>query len=240
MIKIDLSNLNPLEQRIYDRLLESSKEIQDITITRAADICGCSISKISKFTKKLGFKNYKQYTDFIYGNDLPNEESSDEFDRLKKFMSDFDFTLISDFIDLLSQYDKICLFGYGPSFVVAQYFEYKLRFSTNKYTIALPDELSVINMLDDKTLLVIFTTTGAWRSFENIYSISRKKGGKVLIIAEEYNNLLMNHCDRLFWLSRYNQPDYLEAHEKSRTVFFIFIEEVIHRLLLERQNHQST
>jgi hypothetical protein len=28
----------------------------------------------------------------------------------------------------------------------------------------------------------------------------------------------------------------LEAHEKSRTVFFMFIEEVIHRLLIDRKN----
>jgi DNA-binding MurR/RpiR family transcriptional regulator len=240
MIKIDLSNLNALEQRIYDKLLESSKEFDDITITQAAEMCGCSISKISKFSKKLGFKNYKQYVDFLYGKELSKEEASSEFDRLKKFMDDFDFTLIDDFLDLLDQYDKICLFGYGPSFIVAQYFEYKLRFSTNKYTIALPDELSVINMLDDKSLLVIFTTTGAWRSFENIYNISRKKGGKVLVIAEEYNSSLMGTCDRLFWLSKFHQPGDLDAHEKSRTVFFIFIEEVINRLLQNRKHKPET
>lgn len=239
MIKIDLGNLNALEQRIYDKLLETSKIQNDITITQAAEMCGCSISKISKFSKKLGFRNYKQYIDFLYGKEMLKEETSGEFDRLHKFMDDFDFVLIDEFIDLLDQHEKICLFGYGPSFIVAQYFEYKLRFSTNKYTIALPDELSVINMLDDKSLLVIFTTTGAWRSFENIYSISRKKGGKVLVIAEEYNNSLMATCDRLFWLSKYNQPSDLEAHEKSRTVFFIFIEEVIHRLLSSRKTKSN-
>jgi DNA-binding MurR/RpiR family transcriptional regulator len=240
MIKIDLSNLNVLEQHIYNKLLDNSKVQNDITITQAADLCGCSISKISKFSKKLGFKNYKQYVDFLYGKELSKEESSNEFDRLKKFMDDFDFSLIDDFIDLLDQHEKICLFGYGPSFIVAQYFEYKLRFSTNKYTIALPDELSVINMLDDKSLLVIFTTTGAWRSFESIYNISRKKGGKVLVIAEEYNSSLMSTCDRLFWLSKFHQPADLDAHEKSRTVFFIFIEEVVNRLLLHRKNKVET
>lgn len=235
MIKIDLSNLNTLEQRIYDRLLESSKAQDDLTITQAAKMCGCSISKISKFSKKLGFKNYKQYVDFLYGKELSKEETSNEFDRLRKYMDDFDFSLIDEFVELLDQHEKICIFGYGPSFIVAQYFEYKLRFSTNKYTIALPDELSVINMLDDKSLLVIFTTTGAWRSFESIYNISRKKGGKVLVIAEEYNSSLMSTCDRLFWLSKFHQPSGLQAHEKSRTVFFIFIEEVVHRLLSDRK-----
>lgn len=235
MIKIDLSNLNTLEQHIYDKLLENSKTQDDLTITQAAEMCGCSISKISKFSKKLGFKNYKQYVDFLYGKELSKEESSNEFDRLNKYMEDFDFSLIDEFVELLDQHEKICIFGYGPSFIVAQYFEYKLRFSTNKYTIALPDELSVINMLDDKSLLVIFTTTGAWRSFESIYNISRKKGGKVLVIAEEYNSSLMSTCDRLFWLSKFHQPSNLQAHEKSRTVFFIFIEEVIHRLLNDRK-----
>jgi DNA-binding MurR/RpiR family transcriptional regulator len=85
-------------------------------------------------------------------------------------------------------------------------------------------------MADNKTLLVIFTTTGTFKSFEDVYKSTKEKGCTVLVVSAEYNPSLVNSCDNLFWLSKYNQSDELLPHEKTRTVFFIFIEEVIQRL----------
>ncbi|MDF2655883.1 MAG: RpiR family transcriptional regulator, partial [Bacillota bacterium] len=95
------------------------------------------------------------------------------------------------------------------------------------------DEISVETMVDQNTLLVIFTTTGTFRSFENVYRISKEKSCKVLTIAEEYNASLLENCDRIFWLCKYPQPQGLKPHEKSRTVFFIFIEEILHKLVAQ-------
>jgi DNA-binding MurR/RpiR family transcriptional regulator len=231
MINIDHSKLNPLEHQIYDQLLSSSKTLPDIKIVQAAELCGCSVSKISKFAKKLGFPNFKQYIDFLYGKEITVKVESSELQRIKNFIDDFDSSMIDDFIELLDSHEKIILFGYGPSFIVAQYFEYKLRISTNRFIIAVPDEMSIETLIDDKCLLVIFTTTGSFRSFESIYQVAKKCDADVLVIAEEYNASLMTSCDRLFWLSRYAQSSELKPHEKSRTLFFIFIEEIIQRLL---------
>ena len=91
--------------------------------------------------------------------------------------------------------------------------------------------MSITIVLNNNCLLVIFTTTGAFRSFKDIYNIAKKNGSDVLMITEEYNTSLMTSCDWLFWLSKYTQSKELKPHEKSRTVFFIFIEEIIQRLL---------
>ncbi len=42
---------------------------------------------------------------------------------------------------------------------------------------------------------------------------------------------LFKQCDHIFCLSEYNQSDDLLPYEKSRTVFFIFLEEVIQKLM---------
>lgn len=231
MIHIDLSKLNPLEQQIYEKLLSFSKTQEDIRIVQAAELCDCSVSKISKFVKKLGFPNFKQYIDYLYGREVPVKAFSGELERIKNFIDDFDLSMVDEFIYLLNNHDKVVLFGYGPSFIVTQYFEYKLRISTNKFVIAVPDEMSIETVLDNNCLLVIFTTTGSFRSFEDIYNIAKKNGSDVLMITEEYNASSMTSCDRLFWLSKYSQSKELKPHEKSRTVFFIFIEEIIQRLL---------
>jgi len=94
----------------------------------------------------------------------------------------------------------------------------------------LTDELSVRSMVDNKTLLVVLTTTGSFKSFQNIFEVAKAKGGEVLVVAEEYNPSLINTCDKMFWLSKFPQPSGFQPHEKTRTAFLIFIEEVIHRL----------
>jgi len=231
MINIDLNNLNPLEKEIYNTLTQKALSISNIKIIQAAEFCNCSISKISKVVKKLGFKNYKQFMSFLYGETISVTFTSNELNRLKQFIDDFDSKVVDDFIDLINKHERIILFGYGPSYIVAQYFEYKLHTITNKYSIAMQDALSVKNMADNKSLLVIFTATGTFKSFEDIYRTAKEKDCTVSVVSEEYNPSLVNTCDNLFWLSKYNQPSELRPHEKSRTIFFIFIEEVMQKLM---------
>ncbi|MCG0275163.1 MAG: SIS domain-containing protein [Thermosediminibacteraceae bacterium] len=233
MINIDFNRLTPLEKEIHNKLLSYSKEKENITIMEAAEKCGCSISKISKLVKKLGFKSYKQYIAFLQNKDLSETlpTSSTELERIKKFIDDFDLTIVDKVIDLINSHNKIILFGYGPSFLCAEYFEYKLRFVTDRFVIAAPDEVYLENLIDSNSLLIIFTATGRFASFENIYRKCNECNCKVIIISEEYNDSLLSCCDQLFWLCKYKQPDYLKPHEKTRTVFFIFIEEVIRKML---------
>ncbi len=231
MINVDLNHLNPLEKKIYNTLSKNALTIPNIKIMQAAELCSCSVSKISKVVKKLGFKNYKQFMNFLYGNDISTSVISNELLRIKQFIDDFDSNIIEAFVKLIHQHERIILFGYGPSYIVTQYFEYKLHTLTSKFSIALQDPLAVRNMADEKSLVIIFTTTGAFKSFDDIYKIAKDKSSTVIVVSEEYNPSLINSCDNLFWLSKYNQASGLQPHEKSRTVLFIFIEEVISKLM---------
>ncbi len=79
------------------------------------------------------------------------------------------------------------------------------------------------NMVDDSTLLLIITETGRFQSFQDVYEGAKCNGGTVVILVEEYNTALFNQCDKIFWLSRILQPAHLKPYEKSRTLFFIFL-----------------
>ncbi|MCY6354214.1 MurR/RpiR family transcriptional regulator [Clostridium sp. ZS2-4] len=246
MISIDIRNLNSLEKQIYDILMEYSKNNPKFRINQAAHLCNCSVSKISKFVKKLGFSNFKQYLDFLYGKEMPHTDHSDELTRIKNFIDDFDSTLTNDFLELIKTHEKIVLFGYGPSLLCAQYFEYRLRTCLNKIVMAVSDELSVTSMIDENTLLVFITVSGTFRSFEKLYHDAKIKNCDVAMVMEEYNTALFDQCDKIFWLSKIHQPSYLKAYEKSRTLFFIFLEEVVlkiqseNRTLAETKDHLNT
>lgn len=235
MMNIDLNKLNTLEHQINETIIKCSKENPNLKIAQAAELCGCSMSKISKFVKKLGFNNYKQYMDFLYGNDIVQKDSSNELERIKRFLEDFDLSLVDEFIELMNSYEKIILFGYGPSFICTQYFEYKLRLTTNKFISSAPDEISVERLIDDKSLLVIFSATGKFKSFEELYNYSKSHNCKVLLIVEEYNTSLLSNYDNILMLTKSTQSSDFKPYEKSRSIFFIFIEEVIQHIILKNR-----
>lgn len=237
MININTDNLNPLEKRIYETLMDYSKSNSKFRINTAAELCQCSVSKISKFVKKLGFINFKQYLEFLYGEELTVTNHSNELQRLKGFIDHFDHTLKDDFLELIESYDKIVFFGYGPSLLCGQYFEYRLRTCSNKTVMALSDEISVTSMVDKNTLLIILTVTGSFHSFEQVYKTATEKGCQVAIVAEEYNTALFDQCDKIFLLSKSPQPSHLNPYEKSRTTFFIFLEEII--LQIQQNNYDK-
>jgi DNA-binding MurR/RpiR family transcriptional regulator len=235
MINIDLSGLNPLEEKIHKKMSLQCQSATTIRISDAAELCGCSVSKISKFVKKLGCSNYKQYLDFLYGRPIDSTSTSDELTRIKTFIDNFDKTMVIELLALIDQHEKIVIFGYGPSMLCAQYFEYRFRNCSDKMVIAVNDDVTVGNIVNESTLLILLTATGKFHSFQNIYESSKEKGCEVVMIVEEYNTDLFNQCDQMFWLSQNTQPDHLKPYEKSRTIFFIFFEEIIQMILQRRE-----
>lgn len=235
MLSIDINNLNDFEKKIHEKIAFSVQKEGSMTITHAAALCGCSASKVSKYIKKLGFQNYKQYMDFICGRKMPDKKNSSEFERIRDFIDEFDHSLIDKFINQISGYEKIILLGYGPSRYCAQYFEFRLRLIIKQTVIAVADEISVQALADEKTLLIIFSATGTYLSFNNIVHLIHEKGGQSLLIAEEYNPSIIPEDGMVYFLTNSTQTFTTVPYEKSRVVFFIFIEEVIHTLLLRER-----
>jgi DNA-binding MurR/RpiR family transcriptional regulator len=235
MIRIDFTALNAGEKRIHQKLHEASASRPRLRITEAAGLCGCSVSKISKFSKKLGFANFKQYVDFLYMKEPAGDAGSQELSRIEKFITQFDENLVDEMTELIDGHERIVLFGYGPSFLCAQYIEYRLRTACPKVVIAVVDDLSIASMTDASTLLIIFTATGAYRDFKSTYSSASGHGAKVVIVAQNYNISLIDQCDKVFFLTETPNSDEIAPHEQSRTLFFIFMEEVIQRIVSNRR-----
>lgn len=236
MHAIDLTTLTHLEFTIHKRLQNATKHENGITITRAAQICDCSVSKISKFSKKLGFVNYKAYCRFLYGlPPLAEPTKTTELARLAHFIERLDPKLIAYFVDKLEGYGKILLFGYGPSAIFASYLEYKLKVITQKFVTTTNDETLAIKLLDSNTLIIVFSTTGSFASFVTLQSQAEANGALFLLVVEEYNTALIEQYPRVVFLTDSHQDHRLAPYEKSRAVFFIFFEEVISQLLIKRK-----
>lgn len=233
-MNIELTRLNPLEQQIYATLTDYAKEHGAFRITDAADVCNCSSSKISKFVKKLGFDNFKQFMEFTLGNEPTQKTYSGELERIRLFTEEFDYSIVQKMVTEIRSHQKIILLGFGPSFYCAQYLEYKLRILCNtKTVVAVLDLLSAEALLDENSLLVIFSTTGHFTSFSDICQKAREKDSNTLLIIEEYSADLVNQYakENLCFLTTHVQRQDLKPYEKSRVATLIFIEEVIFRLM---------
>jgi len=239
MLILDAGGFNSLEMSIHLALTEAVKTEPNIKIKRAAEICGCSVSKISKFGNKLGFKSYKEYISYICGDKPKEKNASAELTRIRDFVDSFDSGIVDDFIRLLDKYDKIILFGYGPSLICARYFEYKLRIVTSKTVMTATDEATAKNLMDDRSLFIVFSTTGKFRSFSELFACAEEKRAGRLMIAEEYNTALLDICGNVIYLTKSTQGENVPPYEKSRIVFFIFIEVVLLRLLAARRENEA-
>jgi DNA-binding MurR/RpiR family transcriptional regulator len=240
MIRIDFTSLNTLEKQIHQTLQKASESVSTLRITEAATLCDCSVSKISKFSKKIGFTNFKQYVEFLYDKEPISRSDSPELERIQEFINQFDNTVVDEMIRLINKHERIILFGYGPSLLLAQYLEYRLRTVCPKVIMAVVDDLSVASMTDSSTLLLIFTVTGLYRNFRDIYRVASNKGAEVVIIAQNYNLELTNQCDNIFYLMNHPNPKELAPYEQSRTIFFIFMEEVIQQIIRTAKQKEST
>lgn len=234
-ININLNKLNNLELTVHNTLSEIIKDNDHLKILEAADYCNVSPSKVSKLVRKLGFESFKQYKHFFGGQPIIHEDKqiSSELERLKHFIDNFDPTLVDEFLTLYKKYDRIVLYGLGPSFICVEYFAYKLAVVSEKNILVSQGEDHAKHLVDEKTLLIVFSVTGKFASFENLFNEVKSRGAETLLILEEYDNSSALKADNIFYLTQSAQNEKKLPYEKTRTVFFIFIEEIMAKLMAE-------
>ena len=230
-MRIQLERLNDLELKIHQILCEESQKKPNLTITEAAKLTGVSASKISKFVKKLGFMGYKEYFRFLTGKELvKRKKMNNEFARIQDFMENFDYSAVSYLADLIRQYDKIILFGYGPTSICMEYFEYKLNYTLDKNIIVANQASLIPTILSENTLLLIFSVAGKFASFDPLFEEAHRKKARSLLVLEELNSELSLNSSEIIYLTKSHQDEHLQSHEKTRTILFLYIEEVIREL----------
>ncbi|PRO64555.1 MurR/RpiR family transcriptional regulator [Alkalicoccus urumqiensis] len=232
MLTLRTDHLTTLEKATHDTLKQAVSEQEKLTIVHAAEQCGVSPSKISKLVRKLGFTSFKQYKRYFSGleDGTPASPPSGEIRRLMQFLEHYDPALADDFVSVFLRFKKVILFGLGPSYICAEYFGYKLRTVTDRNVLVTQHEDYTERLADKDTLLIIFSVTGTFKSFEPLLGAVQKQGAQTMLVLEEPLNTRDSSADYIFHLSPYKQEGDLLAFEKTRTIFFIFMEEIITKL----------
>ncbi len=235
---INLTRLSREDRAQYDLLMAYAREHGNLNIGEAAELCHCSPSRISKFIKKIGFVNFKQFVRSALGEISPANASTNELLRIRDFIDHFDTSIVDEFIREIKKHERIIILGYGPSYYCAQYLEYKLRLHSDRFIVAVPDLLSAQSQMTENSLVVIFSVTGQFASLQEVCESAEQRGAKVLAILEEYHPELLENDHSTIFLTQTVQNPKLPPYNKSRTLFFIFIEEVIFRIMQQAETKE--
>ncbi|WP_027955074.1 MurR/RpiR family transcriptional regulator [Halobacillus kuroshimensis] len=235
MLKLRTEKLTSLEKRIHNTLSETAASDNALKIVEAAELCEVSPSKVSKLVRKLGFENFKQYKLYFSGDEsaVKMKQKSNEIERLMQFLEHYDDKIVDDFMAVFTQFDKVIIYGLGPSYICGEYFAYKLGTLTKKNIYVTQNEEYAGRLADENTLLIVLSVTGTFSSFRNLFTSMRDKGAQIMLILEEHINTRDFDADYIFRLTKFAQDENLMAFEKTRTLFFIFIEEIIFKLRQE-------
>ncbi len=225
---INFKILNELEQTIHKQLSAALLDDNLLSITNAAKLCDVSPSKISKFCKKLGFENYKQYKIYITtGKLIPFNNKSEELQRLEKYIKTFNPNTSTKLAKLIHKSNRIILCGMGPSLIAVEYFAYRLRIVTCCDVMTSNEDFFMKNHMTNNSLLIIFTATGLFQSYANIVNYCESNNFKYIIICEENNHIDEYANKNLLYLTNSTQVNKKLPYEKTRTIWFIYIEEVL-------------
>lgn len=222
-------NLNSLENEIHTVLYSEINSNPTLKIVDAAVIAAVSPSKISKFCQKLGFNNYKQYKEYILTGSVTS--SSPELERISMYIKKFDSRKAMKLARLITKYDRIILHGIGPSLIAVEYLAYRLRIHTTKDIITTSDDFFINTNINTNTLVVIYSVTGTFRSFNSILTTCSAKNTEYIVVCEENTNQKEFLNRNILYLTDTKQDLHPLAYEKTRTLWFIYIEEVISRLI---------
>jgi len=239
MIKVDYNNLNLLEKKLLDGTRESIQHNPKISITELSKCFDVSTSKISKFVKKLGFESFKQYKHFIVGEESEPQTSqvSDELQRITEYISSFDEKLAYDFWIKIKDCNKLVIYGLGPSYICADYFAYRLRTFSDVFTLATNDLTVVKNADNSDTKLLVLSTTGLFKPLND--DLNDLKYKEMIFLFEEFRHFPDLQGNTLFYLTNSTGERSLKPYEKSRTLFFIFLEEIIQKFKASNDNKNN-
>ncbi len=223
--------LTPTEIEISDIISDHLDEVPTLTITKLAELCGVSPSKITKYAKRLGFNGYKEFQYQLKNDRYKTEDKGSSFeyqkDKILQFFDSFSISKMESLKNLIYTSDKIYLFGRGPSLKVCEYYEPRLRVATNKNIVANYDEylfdLDVANDAEEQKLMIVLTVSGKSKKVSEVLETARKRKMKTVCISAYYNQRLETDSDLYI-----NLLDRKEIFDKSlirgRTLFYIYLE----------------
>lgn len=204
VIKTAYRDMGVKDRKIADYVLNNTKEASRSSITDIASKLNLAESTIFQFTKKLGYKGFKDFkiallTDAfdpeisiyekITKDDTDYEIANKVFDSSIKAITDTKALLSSEIIsqaaDLLIHSENVHIFGLGGSTAVALDTYHKFLRSPIEVNYTMDYHLQLMNasLLTKKDTAFIISHTGRTIEAIHIAELAKEAGAKIMVLT---------------------------------------------------------
>ncbi|MCI8270845.1 MAG: MurR/RpiR family transcriptional regulator [Erysipelotrichaceae bacterium] len=218
-IKTNKRNLTKKESIIADFILSNPKEVSKMTINEVASRLGFADSTIFQFTRKLGYKSFRDFrSDLLFEEYDPeisvheNIKPTDTCIEMTKKVFESSIKSLNDTIclltdnalkkasDILLNSDLITFFGVGGSNVVSLDAYHKFLRSPLKVQYATDYHIQLMqaSLLTEKDCAVIITHTGLTKETIEIAKTVKKNKARIITITSYPSNELKKVSDVIF------------------------------------------
>ena len=218
-IKTNLRNFTKKESAIADYVLSNTKQVSKMTISEIAKELGFADSTIFQFTRKLGYKSFRDFRidllfeeydpeisihENIKPNDMPLLMAQKVFESSSKSLNDT-YSIINEkdltkAATLLLNSKLVSFFGLGGSNVVAYDAYHKFLRSPLKvqYSEDYHIQLMQASLLNKNDTALLLTHTGLTKEILKIGNIARSNGANVITITSYVSNEIAKLSDVIF------------------------------------------
>lgn len=218
-IKTNSRNFTKKESAIADYVLSNTKQVSKMTISEIAKELGFADSTIFQFTRKLGYKSFRDFrNDLLFEeydpeisihenikpSDTPLVMAQKVFESSSKSLNDT-YSIINEkdltkAATLLLNSKLVSFFGLGGSNVVAYDAYHKFLRSPLKvqYSEDYHIQLMQASLLSKNDTALLITHTGLTKEILKIGNIARSNGANVITITSYVSNEIAKLSDVIF------------------------------------------
>lgn len=207
IISLDYYAFTVSEKKLADYVLSNQDGLAYMSIGQLASGAGVAEATVSRFCRRLGFKNFVEFkltaantslrfkpannplsgqieqTDTV--EDICRKLYSAEMDAIGQTMEVLDAEAVVQAADLLEKAPRVLFMGQGGSMLIAQ--EAAHLFSTigNRFIPIIDSHMQAIaaSMMDPDEVIIFFSYSGSTRAMMETLNIARQRQGKVILVT---------------------------------------------------------
>lgn len=225
------------DEEIYNSLVKLPNIFSENSITKAAELCGCSAAALTRFTKKIGFKGFKEFQyklikDLNIDSDLKFATETDQY----KFLSSSIMKIVkqSKFTELLDQIKnskQVYTFGFNLARLAAEFLSIGLNDEVG-YMVqsqCLPYDLIFKKYDLDDTLIIYSTYSGEayQKLLKNISNYPMVSRPYTCLVTMNPKHKLKKYCNNTIVLPSVKQATSNHEVTLELTAFNMFTDRLL-------------
>lgn len=205
--------LTATERKVADFVLAQHSQVQFMSITQLAEVCGTAEATISRFCRSLKLKGFNAFKIELARHSAssvkPQEQPADSLvgrslevgrlasDAVYQTIELVESAQVKKAVEFFEDASRVLCFGAGGSMLMAQEFAHLFSTVTNKFT-AISDshmQMSAAATTNREDVIVLFSYSGATTGGIQLLELAKNRGIRTILVTRFNKSPAANLAD---------------------------------------------